>query len=207
METIQPYENEVVLTENPTITVGQMYHINFDEKMFQDNEESRYIYLITTPRLRYMRKYRVGSFMGSFSELVAEFKARGVDVNILRFERIYANANRYVKHIMDIYSAKGLLQDGWIKCSEMDIKNTFDNIMGPVKFDNIEHTLGMLRIIYESRNEMSETALGMVITAVRRLFDTEYRVNDKYSPIYDKTELADKISTHNPIIPDDSDDE
>lgn len=207
MESIQPYENEVVLTENPTITVGQMYHITFDENMFQDNENSRYIYLITTPQLRYLQKFRVGSFMGSFSELVAEFKARGVDVNILRFERIYMDANKYVKHIMDIYNNKGQLHDSWIKTSEMNIKHTFDTVMAPVKFDNIEYTLGMLRIIYESRNEMSETALGMVISSVRRIFDTEYHVNDKYSPIYDKTELSAKIAKHNPVIPDDSDEE
>jgi hypothetical protein len=207
METIEPYDNEVVMTENPKITVCQMYHINFDEKMFQDNEKSRYVYLITTPRLRYLQKFRVGSYMGTFSELVAEFKARGVDVNILRFERIYADANKYVKHIMDIYDNKGALQDGWIKTSEIDIKNTFDKVMDPVKFDNIEHTLGMLRIIYESRNEMSETALGMVVLAVRRLFDTEYCVNDKYSSIYNKQELSSKIASYNLVIQEDSDDE
>jgi hypothetical protein len=205
METIEPYNNEVVMTENPKITISQMYHINFDEKMFLDNEKSRYIYLITTPRLRYLQKFRVGSYMGTFSELVDEFKARGVDVNILRFERIYADANKYVKHIMDIYDNNAALEDGWINTTEISIKNTFDKVMAPVKFDNIEHTLGMLRIIYESRNEMSETALGMVVLALRRLFDTEYCVNDKYSPIYNKQELSSKISSYNPNIKDDFD--
>ena len=196
METIQPGENELILTQNPTITVQQMHHINFDKKMFEDTERPHHLYLITTPKLRYLRKFRVGTFTGTLSEFVAEFKAREMDINILRFERVYMGAKKYQQYLMDIYGAKELVQDGWINTNEFEIKTTFDKVMKPVKFENIEYALESVRNLCESRNDISDLALGMLVLAIRRVFDSENESSPKYSAIYDAKELSFEIAAY-----------
>lgn len=125
----QRKEKQLNLTqEEPEPEVEQTSEIEtIETPQIQEIQQDSYVYLLTSPEMESVQRYKIGKHTGTKEKLVSRYKTYLVDVIVLRFAKLQGNVDIHEKALHQLLATYRYKNSEWFIVDQQKILEVFDD--------------------------------------------------------------------------------